>query len=78
MCTDVIHLSRPASFDHCFNCRTVIIDKNPVPHVQPIPVDRDLFLLQAMEDGERDQLLRKLVRAIVIRGSGDIDRKSIR
>ncbi len=67
---DVVGLARPAALEDCADCRTVIVDEEPVADVLAIPVNRQLLAFEGMQDHERNQLFRKLKRTVIIGAVG--------
>src|SRR6266481_685897 len=55
----------------------VILDIEPVADIGAFPIDRKRPTLQGIENHQRNQLLRKMVRTIVIRAVRNYDRKII-
>jgi hypothetical protein len=51
----------------------MIADEEPVADLPAIAVDRQRLALKRKNDGERDQLLGKLVGSIVVGAVGDRD-----
>jgi hypothetical protein len=49
----------------------VVLDVDPVAHVQAVAVDGEGLALERVQDHEGDQLLGELVRAVVVRAAGD-------
>ena len=56
----------------------VIADEEPVADVAPVAVDRKRLALECVERHERDELLRELVGAIVVRAVRREDGKPVR
>src|SRR3712207_8629439 len=58
----------------------VVLDEEPVPHVEPVAVQGHLAALEQVRDEQRDHLLGELVGPVVVRRPGDQhrDRKSTR
>src|SRR5579875_2821073 len=55
----------------------MIFNKKPVADIQAVAIDGERLALKRVEDHERDQLLRKLPRTIVIRAVGGDDGETI-
>ena len=56
----------------------MFIGKDPLPHIQPIAVDRKRAVFHRIRDQYRDQLFRKLIRAIVVGASCHEPRQPMR
>ena len=56
---------------------TVVVDIEPVPHIFPVAVDRKVFAFDGIEDHERDELFRELVRPVIVRAVRQGDRHSV-
>jgi len=44
----------------------MIVDMKPIPHILPVSVDGKLPTLESVQNDERDQLFRKVKRAVVV------------
>ena len=53
----------------------MILDMQPIPNLHPIAVHRQRLVVPGIVDHQRDQLLRELIRPVVIGTAGDIDRQ---
>ncbi len=60
------------------NGLTVIGNVQPVAHILSLPIYRQLLIRQRSRNNERDQLLRKMIRAVIIGTARNRDRKPIR
>src|SRR5262245_41208186 len=69
--SDVVDPSGAATVEHSVYCATAISNVEPVPDVHAVSIDRQLTAFQCVCDHQWDQLLRKLVRAIVVGGPGN-------
>src|SRR5205823_8550734 len=49
----------------------MIIDMDPIAYVLAVAVNREGFIQQRLHDHEGNQLLRKLIWAVVVRAAGD-------
>ena len=77
MTADVVHLADAPARDHEVDGPAVIGDIQPVAHIQPPPVHRQRTLGEGIDDHERDELFRKLIRPVVIRAARDRDRQTV-
>ena len=67
---------RPCS-QHQQDAGAVILDVQPVAHVAAVAVDRQRPAVERIEDHQRNQLLGKLERAVVVRAVGDQRRQAV-
>ena len=70
---NVVGLARPALGQHCRYRGAVIAHVQPVAHVHPVAIHRQRLPMQRVQHHQRNQLLRKLQRTVVvgaIRGQG--------
>ena len=63
--------------EHQQDPRAVILDVQPVAHVAAVAVDRQRPPLERVQDHQRNQLLRKLIRPVVVRAVGDQHRQAV-
>ena len=71
MAADIIDLSEPPLIQHKVNCLAVVVHIEPVPHIQPLPIDGQGLVVQRVDDHQGDQLLRELIRTVIVAASGD-------
>ena len=74
---DIINLSQTTIPKHHINCFTVVFYIQPIPNLHSIAVNRQRFMQKRVIDHQGNQLFRELIRTVVIRASGDINRKLI-
>ena len=55
----------------------MVVDVQPVAHVEPVAVERHLPPVEQVRDEQRDDLLRELVRPVVVRAAGDAHRQAV-
>ena len=55
----------------------MILDIQPVSHLHAVSVNRELLVMLDVIDHQRDQLLRELIRAVVVGAAGDVDRHAV-
>lgn len=77
MASEVIHLADPSFLQYGQDAPAVILDIEPIPDVQPLPIDGKGFILLRLGDHQGDQFLRELIGAIVVGAPADGDRKPI-
>src|SRR5262249_37246228 len=68
---DVLHLPRPALAEHGQDRAAVVVHVDPVADVAAVAVDRNGLAAHGVGQGQRDQLLGKLARAVVVAAAGD-------
>src|SRR5690606_30575073 len=74
---DVVDLAGlPARADE-LDGRAVIVDVQPVAHVEPVAVERDVLAVQQVGDEQRNDFLGVLVRAVVVGAAGHADRYAV-
>ena len=74
---DIVRLEERRLVNDKINCAAVVLHIEPVAHIHAVPVDRELPAVQRIIDHERDQLLRELIRPVIIGAVRDIRRKMI-
>ena len=55
----------------------MIVDEQPVANIEPSAIDRHRLAREPLDDGQRDELLRELVRPVIVRAIGEQDRQPI-
>ena len=73
----IVGLAYPSASQNAMNGAAVILDEEPVANLVAVAVDRQGFALQRVVDDQRDQLFRKLIRAIVVGAIGGYYRQPI-
>ena len=68
---DVVDLADTALLQNQVNRMAVILDVEPVADILAVAVDRQLLVGQRVDDHQRDELLREMVRAVVVRAARD-------
>ena len=69
--------ARLAVLQHAHQRGGVILDEHPVAPVGAVAVDRQGLALQRVQRDQRDQLLRKLPRAVIVGGVADDRRQPV-
>ena len=64
---DIIFFADLALADHQRERADMILDIEPVADIAPVAVDRQRFALERVENDERDELFRELIRPVVVR-----------
>ena len=77
MSADIVCLEQTSLLLNHIDCLRVILNKQPVTDILAIAVDRKLLTLQCIVDNQRNQLLRELVRSIIVTAVRDICRELI-
>lgn len=75
---DVVGLAGSAFFNDGEQGAAVVFDVQPVANVFAFAINGDRFSSQALEDHDRDQLFRELIRAVVVAAVGDHDGQPVR
>ena len=74
---DVVLAAGPAQPKNVMERAGMVLDMEPIADLQAVAVDRDRLTFERVEDRERDQLLRKVIRPVIVRAVGDDGRKPI-
>ena len=74
---DVVDFARRSSCKHRANRTAVVLDEQPVANLLPVAVNRQRLAFQRVQNHEGNELLGKLVRAIVVRAVGDQHRQPV-
>ena len=77
MSADIIYFTFPSLMDHKVYGLTVVRHMKPVPYIFAGAVYRKLLIRQGTADNKRDQLFRKMIRAVVIGAARNSHRQSI-
>ena len=77
MAADVVDLAHAAVAHDQVHGLAVVLDIEPVPHVETGAVDGQGFVVQGVDDHEGDELLGEVVGAVVIGAAGDADREAV-
>ena len=67
---EIVNRARFAFEDRRDHGSAMILNVDPVAHIQPVAVNRQRLLAQRFDDHERDQFLRKLIGAVIVRAAG--------
>ena len=68
---DVVNLADATLLQDQFDGMAVVLDVEPVTDVLAVAVDWQLLVGQRVDDHQRDELLREVVRAVVVRAARD-------
>lgn len=68
---DVVDLADAALLQDQVDGMAVVLDVEPVADVLAVAIDRKLLVGQRVDDHQRDELLREMVRAVVVRAARD-------
>ena len=74
---DVVYLAHPSAADDEVDGLAVILHIQPVPDVQALAVHRQRLVVQRVGDHQRDQLLREVIRAVVVGAAAHRDRQAV-
>ena len=69
--TDIVDLADAALLQDQVDGMAVVLDVEPVADVLAVTVDRQLLVGQRVDDHQRDELFREVVRAVVVRAARD-------
>ena len=72
--TDIINLTNTTVMDNQINRFAVILHIQPVTHIQTFTIYRQRFVSQRIDDHQRNQFLRKMIRSVVIGTTADRNR----
>src|SRR6185369_169184 len=67
---DIVDFAWTSPLQHGFHGNRVILDMQPVAYIQAITVDRERLFVDDVVDHERDQLLWKMIRTVVVGTAG--------
>ena len=74
---DIVFFARTPLVEHQQQTRAVILDVQPVADVRAVAVDRQWPAVDRVQDDERNQLLGKLIRPVVVRAVRDQRREAV-
>ena len=77
MSSDVVSLTEASLFLHHIDALRVVVDIQPVTDIPSISINRKLLALQCIVDDQRDQLLRELVRSVIVGAVCDVRRELV-
>ena len=63
---EIIYLTDSSFFQHGQDAVAVIFDIEPIPDIQTLTINRQRLILRSIVDHQRNQLLGKLIWAVVI------------
>src|SRR6185369_12260996 len=64
---DVVAFTDAAARSDEFKGARMILDMKPVPHILALSVNRKRLAFERLENGQRDEFLRKMERPIIVR-----------
>ena len=76
--THVVGFAQAAAFQHTSNGTAVVFDIQPIAHLHAITIHRQRLARQRIDNHERNELFRKVQRAIVVAAIGGDHRQAIR
>ncbi|MNE23205.1 hypothetical protein D3C80_1164490 [compost metagenome] len=77
MATDIVSLTRLTLSDDGVQCAGMIFNIQPVADLIAFAINRQRFTVQGIQNNQRDQLLREVIRAIVVRTVSHNGRETI-
>ena len=66
MAAEVVDLADSSLFQHRQNAAAMILDVQPVADVEPLSVNRELFVVGCVVDHQGDQLFRELIGTVIV------------
>ena len=75
---DIVDFARQTARENRVERAAMVVHIQPVANLHPVAVHRQRYSFHAVVNHERNELFRKLVRAIVIRAPRDVQRQSER
>ena len=66
MTADVVHLSDASFVNDQIDRATVIFNIKPVANVESFAINRKRLVVQGLDDHQRNQFFRKMIRAVVV------------
>lgn len=66
MTADVVHLSDASFVNDQIDRATVIFNIKPVANVESFAINRKRLVVQGVDDHQRNQFFRKMIRAVVV------------
>ena len=66
ICTNSIRFAQSAPFKNAEECTRMVLDEEPIPDVFSGAVYRELLTRQSLDDRQRNQLLGKMIGAVVV------------
>ena len=75
--SDVVGISYLSAMEDQIDCTSMILDIQPVADILTLSVNRQRLTMADIVDKQRNQLLRKLIRAIIIRAVGHDSRHAV-
>ena len=74
---DVVDFTNSTFVDNQVNGLAVVLHIQPVTDVQTLSINRQRLVSQCISDHQRDQLLREVIRTIVVRATGNRHRQAV-
>ena len=74
---NIVNLAYLAISDNKINSRTMVLYIKPVTNINTLTIYRQFLIMQSIDNHERNQLLRKMIWAIVIAAAGNSYRQAI-
>ena len=75
--TDIVDFTHATLMDNQVDCLTVILHIQPVTDIQTLAINRQRLISQSIGNHQRNQLLREVVRAIVVGATGNGHRQTV-
>ncbi len=74
---DIVFFSNAAALNDDIECARVVLDVEPVADVRPGSINRQRFLVDGVENDQRDQLFGKVIRPVIVRTVRNESRKIV-
>src|SRR5213079_1633195 len=75
--SDIVDFARSPSVEYSVQRPAVVFHEDPVAFVEAVAVDGKLLAFERISDHEREELLRKLVRPVIVRAASDDSGKAM-
>ena len=77
MAADVIDLPYSAVLEDKVDGFAMIFNIKPVAYIETLPVDRERFVVETVDDHERNELFGEMIGAIVVAATGNSRREAV-
>jgi hypothetical protein len=69
--TDIVSFAGCAAPEDQGDAPTMIVDVEPVPHIASVAVNRERSSMEDVDNGQRNELLREVIRSVIVRAVTD-------
>ena len=77
MATDIVNFTNATIVNNQINSLAVIFNIQPVTDIQTLAVNRQWLVSQSISNHQRNQLLREVIRTIVVGATGNSHRQAV-